>query len=67
MLALRRPAYPQGNEQFASGRVLEMTERILHNLQKGIVDNTISTAAGFENRGSYSDTYRALRYYQSAK
>jgi hypothetical protein len=47
-LALRRPLYPQGNEQFASGRVLEMAERILHNLQKGIVDSTISTAAGLE-------------------
>jgi len=44
-LALRRPQYLQGNEQLVSRRVLEMAERILHNLQKEIVDNTISTAA----------------------
>ena len=37
-LALRRgPPHPQGNEQFASGRVLEMAEKVLNNLQKGIV------------------------------
>src|ERR671922_1900388 len=51
-LALRRPPYPQENEQFASGRVLEMAERILHNLQKGIVDSTISIAAGLEKGSS---------------
>jgi hypothetical protein len=28
--------------------VLEMAEKILYNLQKGIVDSTISTAAGLE-------------------
>jgi hypothetical protein len=33
-LALRRPQYLQGNEQLVSRRVLEMAERILHNLQK---------------------------------
>jgi hypothetical protein len=54
-LALRRPSYLHGNEQFASGRVLEMAERILHNLQKGIVDSTISTAAGLEKGSSYSE------------
>jgi DNA repair exonuclease SbcCD ATPase subunit len=33
-LALRRPLpYPQGNEQLVGGRVLEMVERILYNLQ----------------------------------
>jgi hypothetical protein len=31
-LALRRPSRPQGDEQFVSGRVLEMAERILNNL-----------------------------------
>jgi hypothetical protein len=29
--------------------VLEMAEKILNNLQKGIVDSTISIAAGLEN------------------
>jgi hypothetical protein len=47
-LALRRPSRPQGNEQFVSERMLEMAERVLNNLQRGIVDNTISTAAGLE-------------------
>ena len=60
-LALRRPPYPQENEQFASGRVLEMAERILHNLQKGIVDSTISPAAGLEKGSSYS--YQTLPGY----
>ena len=64
-LALRRPPYPQSNEQFASGRVLEMAERILHNLQKGIVDSTISTAAGLEEGSSYPAAYQALPYYES--
>ncbi|HEU4824626.1 MAG TPA: hypothetical protein VFS97_14475 [Nitrososphaeraceae archaeon] len=34
-LALTRQPYLQGHEQFVSGRLLEMAERILHNLQKG--------------------------------
>jgi len=38
---------------------------ILGNLQKGIVDNTISTAAGLEKGSSYSSTRQALPYYQS--
>jgi hypothetical protein len=63
-LALRRPPYPQGDEQFVSGRVLEMAEKVLGNLQKGIVDNTISTAARLEKGSSYSATYQALPYYQ---
>jgi hypothetical protein len=62
-LALRRPLISQGNEQFVSGRVLEMAERILYNLQKGIVDNTISTAAGLEKGCFYSATYQALPFY----
>jgi hypothetical protein len=45
--------------------VLEMAERILYNLQKGIVDNTISIAAGLEKGSSYSAAYMALPYYQS--
>jgi hypothetical protein len=63
-LVLRRPPYPQGDEQFVSGRVLEMAERVLNNLQKCIVDNTISTAARLEKGSSYSATYQALPYYQ---
>jgi archaellum component FlaC len=47
-LALRRPFYLQQSEQFIGGRVLEMAEKILENLQKSIVDSTISTAAGLE-------------------
>ncbi|HKG87129.1 MAG TPA: hypothetical protein VKA95_02295 [Nitrososphaeraceae archaeon] len=39
-----------------------MAERILYNLQKGIVDNTISTAAGLEKGSSYSAPYQALPY-----
>ena len=56
-LALRRPlSCPQGDEHFVSERVLEMAERILYNLQKDIVDGTISTAAGLEKGDSFSDT-----------
>ena len=64
-LALRRPSRLQGNEQFGSERVLEMSENILFNLQKNIVDNTISTAAGLEEGSSYSAGYQALPYYKS--
>jgi hypothetical protein len=66
-LALRRPPSPQGSEQFATGRVLEMAERVLKNLQKGIVDSTISTAAGLEKGSSYSATYQALPYYHQSQ
>jgi len=62
-LALRRSPYLQVNEQFVSGRVLEMAERVLNNLQKGIVDSTISTAAGLEEGSSYSGPSQALPYY----
>ena len=65
-LALRRgPPHQQGNEQFISGRVLEMAEKILYNLQKGIVDSTISTAAGLEKGSLYSGTHHALPYYET--
>jgi hypothetical protein len=64
-LALRRgPPYPQGHEQFVSGRVLEMAEKVLYNLQKNIVDSTISTAVGLEKGSSYFATYQASQYYQ---
>ena len=64
-LALRRPPYLQGNEQFVSERVLEMAEKILYNLQKGIVDTTVATAAGLKEGSSYPAAYRALPYYES--
>jgi hypothetical protein len=61
-LALRRePPYPQGGEQFISTRVLEMAEKVLNNLQKGIVDSTISTAAGMEiGESLFPTTHPAL-------
>jgi uncharacterized protein YfkK (UPF0435 family) len=66
-LALRRePPYAQGGEQFISGRVLEMAEKVLTNLQKCVVDNIISTAAGLREGSSYSATYQALPYYESS-
>jgi archaellum component FlaC len=52
-LASRRPLYLQGSEQFISERVLTMGEKILYNLQKNIVESTISTAAGLEKESSY--------------
>jgi DNA repair exonuclease SbcCD ATPase subunit len=64
-LASRRPSYLQGSEQF-SERVLKMGERILYNLQKSIVDSTISTAAGLEKESSYPAARRALPYYESS-
>lgn len=47
-LALRRPSYLQRSEQFIGGRVLEMAEKIFCNLQKVMVDSTISKATGLE-------------------
>ena len=55
-LAFRRPSCPLESEHFVGERVLEMAERILCNLQKGIVENTISTAAGLEKESSHSAT-----------
>jgi hypothetical protein len=49
------------DEQFVSGRVLEMAERVPGNLQKGIVDSTIATAAGLEKE-SLSPATQALEY-----
>jgi hypothetical protein len=49
-----------------------MAERVLDNLQKGIVDSTMSTAAGLEKDSSYPATYQTFPYhpalpnYQSA-
>jgi hypothetical protein len=42
-----------------------IAERILGNLQKGIVDSTISTAAGLEKGSPYSATHQAMPYYES--
>jgi hypothetical protein len=47
-LSSRRPSYLQGSEQLIGGRVLEVAERIFCNLQKSVVDSTISTASGLE-------------------
>ena len=56
-LALRRSPYlQQENEQSVSQRVLKMAENILYNLQKGIVDSTIATAAGLEKDSSFPTT-----------
>ena len=64
-LTLRRPSRLQGYEQFISERVLEMSEKMLFNLQKNIVDSTISTAAELEEGRSDSAAYQALPYYKS--
>jgi hypothetical protein len=58
-LALGRSPYVQGSEQF-NLRVLEMAEKIFCNLQKNIVDGTISTAAGLEDGCSFSAAYHSL-------
>jgi hypothetical protein len=50
--------------QFVSERVLERAERLLVNLQKNMVDNTISTAAGLEDGLSCATAYRVLPYYE---
>jgi hypothetical protein len=44
--------------QFFSERVLERSERLLDNLQKNMIDNTISTAAGLEDGRSDATAYR---------
>jgi archaellum component FlaC len=55
-LALSRLPYPQGTEHY-SKRVLEMAEKMFYNLQKCIVDSTVSTAAGLENETSHAPAY----------
>jgi hypothetical protein len=45
--------------------VLKMAEKILYNLQKGLVDSTIATAAGLENESSFHTTDPALPNHQS--
>jgi hypothetical protein len=59
-LASRRPLYLQGSEQFISVRVLEMAEKILYNLQRAMVDSTISTGSELEEGSSYPAAYQAL-------
>lgn len=51
-----------GPSQFVTERVLERAEILLANLQKNMVDSTISTAAGLEDGRSYATAYRALPY-----
>ena len=65
-LALRRSPYlQQENEQFVSQRVLKMAEKVL-NLQKGLVDSTIATAAaGLEKDSSLPTTDPTLPNNQS--
>jgi hypothetical protein len=59
-----RSSYLQGNKQL-SERVLEMAGKIHCNLQKAMVDSTISTAAGLDEGNSYPAARRALPYYES--
>jgi hypothetical protein len=61
-LASRRPP---GSEQLISGRVLEVAKRIFCNLQKVMVDSTISTVAELKEGSSYHAVYRPLPYYDS--
>jgi DNA repair exonuclease SbcCD ATPase subunit len=60
-LALRRSPYLQQETE----RVLKMAENILYNLQKGIVDSTIATAAGLEKDSSFPTTDPTLPNHQS--
>jgi hypothetical protein len=46
-LGSKRPPTQQRSEQFISGRISEMAEKILYDLQKAIVDSTISTTASY--------------------
>jgi chromosome segregation ATPase len=54
-----------GPSQSVTERVLERAERLLVNLQKNMVDNTISTAAGLEDGRSHATACRVLPYYES--
>jgi hypothetical protein len=56
-LESQRPSRPEGDEQFVRERVLKTAERTFENLQKNIVDNIISAAAGLEIGGSYPEAY----------
>jgi archaellum component FlaC len=47
-LASRNQPYLQGSKQSIDGRVLEVAEKIFYNLQKVIIDSTISKTAGLE-------------------
>jgi hypothetical protein len=63
-LGSRRPLYPQGSGQF-SERVLDVAEKLFCNLQKIMVESTISMAAGLEEKSSYPAAYQALPYHNS--
>ena len=47
-LASRNQPYLQGNKQFVGGMVLEVAEKIFYNLQKVIIEGTITKTAGLE-------------------
>ena len=69
-LALRRPSRLQGNEQFVSERVLEMSEKMLFNLQKNIVDSTISTVQNWKKEVHILQLirlYRTINLHQTKK
>jgi hypothetical protein len=41
------------------------SQKIFYNLQKAMIDSTISTAAGLEKGDSHSAAYQALPNYES--
>ena len=50
-----------GGEHF-SGRILEVAENIFRNLQKSVVERTISAVTGFEGERSCATANRDLPY-----
>jgi hypothetical protein len=52
-----RPLDSQGSEQFISERLLVVAGRIFSNLQKVMVNSTMSTAAGLEDGSSHGTAY----------
>jgi archaellum component FlaC len=58
----RHLPYLQGSEKLVHEMALEMAEKIFSNLQKVMVNNTISTAAGLEDGNSHATAYPALPY-----
>lgn len=60
---VREQTFGQGYGPLVKEKVLELADTILNNLQKGIVDSIISTAAGLDKG---SDVCQALPYYPSS-
>jgi hypothetical protein len=50
----------QGNYQFVKEKVLDLADKIFHNLQKGIVDSALSTAGRLEKGNPQSHLPRYL-------